>query len=223
LADAVPGEKGPLDKTPRRIGYARVSTEEQSLNLQLDALRAAGCTRIFKEKISGRVRRGPELKRAMAILNPGDSIVVWRTCRLGRTFRHRVDLGDELQDRGVTLVSLTEGLDTSTSFGVAIYRVLSIFADMEHDSIVMRTRAGLASARARGVRLGKPPKLTPQDVIAARNLLASGMKAEAVAATHGVTRSTIYRHLALSDRPAYSGTNVRGSDAMSIKHDPDPA
>lgn len=178
-----------------RIGYARVSTEEQSLNLQLDALRAAGCATIYQEKVSGKIRHGVELRRVLKQLRPGDSIVVWRCCRLGRTFRHRVELGDELHARGVTIVSLTEGLDTSTSFGMAIYRILSIFADMEHEGIVTRTKAGLAAARARGVQLGPKRKLTPDQIIAARQLLASGTRADYVAASLSVGRSTLYRCL----------------------------
>lgn len=185
-----------------RIGYARVSTEDQSLNLQLDALRAAGCTRIFKEKISGKVRRGPKLLAALATIETGDQIVVWRTCRLGRTFRHRVDLGDELHERGVTIVSLTEGLDTSTSFGMAIYRILSIFADMEHEAIVLRTRAGLAAAKARGVKLGGRSKLSPAMIEQARRYRADGMPIDAIADGYCVSRSTLYRHLQRSDRLA---------------------
>ncbi len=183
-----------------RIGYARVSTEDQSLNLQLDALRAAGCKRVFKEKISGKSRRGPKLHAALDELYAGDQIVVWRLCRLGRTFRHRVELGDELHERGVTIVSLTEGIDTSTSFGMAIYRILSIFADMEHEGIVTRTRAGLAAARARGIKLRARHKLSQAQVDQARMLLASGMKAKVVAGDLGVSRSTLFRYLARQPR-----------------------
>lgn len=200
-----------------RLGYARVSTEEQCLDHQLDALRAAGCTAIYQEKISGKVRRGPELKHVLSKLKPGDSIVVWRCCRLGRTFRHRVDLGDELHERGITIVSLTEGLDTSTSFGMAIYRVLSIFADMEHEGIVTRTKAGLAAAKARGVRLGKRPKLTAAQVITARELAASGQGAQSIAIRLGVGRSTLYRYVCRADDHLSSNQQPTASNLLSAE------
>ena len=178
-----------------RIGYARVSTDDQSLNLQLDALRAAGCRRIFQEKVTGRARMGPRLRAAFASLKNGDQIVVWRLDRLGRDFRHLCDLADELRAHGANLISLTEGIDTASSVGEVIFRLLCVFADFERNVIVERTRAGLAAARARGVRLGGKPKLCKEDLIVISCLTASGVSVTAVAKKFNVGRSTIYRYL----------------------------
>lgn len=178
-----------------RIGYARVSTEDQSLNLQLDALRAAGCTRIFKEKIGGKARSRPKLQAALAALGPGDHIVVWRLDRLGRDFRHLVDIAEELRGRQANIISLAEGIDTSSSIGEVVYRLICVFADFERNVIVERTRAGLAAAKARGVKLGGHPKLSPAMVEKARQYIAEGMHIDAVADGYCVSRSTLYRHL----------------------------
>ena len=178
-----------------RIGYARVSTDDQSLNLQLDALRAAGCRRIFTEKISGKTRMGPKLRAAFAALKPGDQIVVWRLDRLGRDFRHLCDLADELRRKNANLISLTEGIDTASSVGEVIYRLFCVFADFERNVIVERTRAGLAAARARGVRLGGRPKLSAARIEEIRLLVASGVSVEVASTRFGVGRSTVYRYL----------------------------
>ena len=187
-----------------RIGYARVSTEDQSLNLQLDALRAAGCARIFKEKTSGQSRKRPEFEAALKALKPGDQMIVWRLDRLGRTFRHLVDIADELRERDCYLISLRDGIDTSSSMGEVLYRVMCVFADFERNVIVERTRAGLAAAKARGVKLGGRSKLSPAMVEKARQYIAEGMHIDAIADGYCVSRSTLYRHLRLGrieDRP----------------------
>ena len=178
-----------------RIGYARVSTDDQSTSLQLVALRAAGCKRIYQEKISGKVRMRPKLRAAFTSLRPGDQIVVWRLDRLGRDFGHLCDLADELRRKEANLISLTEGIDTASSVGEVIYRLFCVFADFERNVIVERTRAGLAAARTRGVRLGGKPKLSSEQIDAARALVASGMSVEAAAARFRVGRSTMYRNL----------------------------
>ena len=182
-----------------RIGYARVSTDDQSLNLQLDALRAAGCERIFTDKLGGKSRKRPGLEKALNASVSGGQIVVWRLDRLGRNFRHLVDIADELRERGVNLISLSEGIDTSSNVGEIIFRLMSVFSDFERNVIVERTKAGLASARARGVRLGREPKMTVAQAIEARRLMTGGMKAVAVAAKFNVGKSTLFRHVSRGD------------------------
>lgn len=181
-----------------RIGYARVSTDDQSLNLQLDALRAAGCQHIYTDKLSGKSRKRPGLEKAMRACANGSQLVVWRLDRLGRNFRHLVDIADELRERGVNLISLSEGIDTSSNVGEIIFRLMSVFSDFERNVIVERTNAGLASARSRGVRLGREPKMTQAQAVEARRLMEGGMKSVAVAARFNVGKSTLFRHLSRS-------------------------
>lgn len=179
-----------------KIGYARVSTADQSLNLQLDALHAAGCDAIFEDVLSGRSRKRPGLDQALECVGSGDQIVVWRLDRLGRNFRHLVDIGDDLSRRGANLVSLAEGIDTSSSVGEVIFRLFSVFSDFERNVIVERTVAGLHAARVRGVRLGRKPKLSRSQTEEAKELMQGGMKAESVAARFCVGRATLYRSIA---------------------------
>jgi len=179
-----------------RFGYARVSTSEQNLDLQLDALKRAGCERIFQDVITGKSRKRAGLDRLMASLKSGDTVVIWRVDRLGRNFYHLVTVAEELLALGADIVSLTEGIDLSTPIGKAIYRIICIFAELEHNAIVARTKEGLDTARAHGKTLGRRRKLSPSQIAEARNLMASGdMKAEAVAERYGVARATLFRHL----------------------------
>ncbi|HEV2818249.1 MAG TPA: recombinase family protein [Allosphingosinicella sp.] len=173
----------------------RVSTADQCLNLQADALRAAGCDRMFEDRLSGRSRKRPGLEAALAQIGTGDRLIVWRLDRLGRNFRDLVDIADELRERGANLISLSEGIDTSSSVGEIVFRLMSVFSDFERNVIVERTRAGLAAAKARGVRLGRRPKLSPSQIIAARDLVDGGKKAEIVASQFGVGRATLFRNI----------------------------
>ena len=177
----------------RRYGYSRVSTADQNLDLQLDALKRAGCERIFKDKISGKRRDRVGLDRALAALGNGDRLIVWKLDRLGRSFNHLCTIAEQIQAKGAHLVSITENIDTSSNIGNVIYRLMSVFADFERGLIAERTAAGLAAAKARGQKLGRRPKLTRAQIIEADALLRSGMKAEAVAFQFGVGRSTLFR------------------------------
>jgi len=177
----------------RRFGYSRVSTTEQNLDLQLDALKRAGCEKIFQDRISGKRRQREGLDKALAALGSGDRLVVWKLDRLGRSFNHLCAVAEEIQAKGAHLVSVTEGIDTSSSIGEVIYRLMSVFADFERSLIVERTVAGLNAARAKGQRLGRRPKLTRAQIVEADALLRSGKKAEAVAFQYGVGRSTLFR------------------------------
>jgi DNA invertase Pin-like site-specific DNA recombinase len=143
-----------------KIGYARVSTTEQNLELQLDALAKAGCDRIFEDQASGAKMARPGLDQALSHLREGDALVIWKLDRLGRTIRGLIELVGELRDRGIGFRSLTEGFDTSTPGGRLIFHIFAALAEMERDLIRERTQAGLAAARARGRNGGRKPKLS---------------------------------------------------------------
>jgi DNA invertase Pin-like site-specific DNA recombinase len=179
------------------IGYARVSTLEQDPALQLDALEAAGCERIFTDYASGTLAERPELARALDHLRRGDVFVVWRLDRLGRNLRHLIAELAELRERGVGFRSVTESLDTTTPGGRLLLHLLGSFAEFEADLVRERTAAGLAAARARGRKGGRPRVMTPDKAKVARELYdARQHTVQAIAATLGVSRATIYRCLA---------------------------
>lgn len=178
------------------IGYARVSTNGQDHALQLDALRTAGCERIFIETASGTRTDRPELAKALEMARPLDCIVCWRLDRLARSLRHLIDLSEDLNRRGIALRSLNESIDTSTSSGRFMFNILGALGQMEREIIVERTRAGLAAAAARGRRGGRPAVLDEAKIRAAKVMLASGtMAAAEVARQLGCAPSTLYRHL----------------------------
>lgn len=178
------------------FGYARVSTDQQDHALQLDALRQAGCERIFTETASGAKADRPELAKLLEQVRSGDQICVWRLDRLARSLRHLIELADQLQQRGVALRSVTESIDTSTPSGRFLFNILGALGQMEREIIVERTRAGLAAAAARGRRGGRPATLDEAKVRAAKAMLASGnMTAAEVAQQLGCASSTLYRYL----------------------------
>ena len=178
------------------IGYARVSTDQQVHALQLAALRAAGCERVFVETASGSRADRVELSRLMEVARSGDTIVVWRLDRLARSLRHLIDLSEDLQRRGIGLRSLTESIDTTSPSGRFMFNILAALAQMEREIIVERTRAGLAAAAARGRKGGRRPSLDDAGVRAAKAMLASGtMTATEVARQVGCSPSTLYRHV----------------------------
>jgi DNA invertase Pin-like site-specific DNA recombinase len=178
------------------IGYARISTESQDHALQLDALRAAGCDKLFVETGSGSRADRAELAKLMEVARKGDVIVCWRLDRIGRSLRHLIDLSEQLQRRGVAFRSLTENIDTSTPSGRFLFNILGALGQMEREIIVERTRAGLIAAAARGRRGGRPAALDASKIRAAKAMLASGnMSASEVAQQLGCAPSTLYRHL----------------------------
>lgn len=183
-------------QTGAKIGYARVSTQDQSTDAQTDRLTAAGCERLFVETASGALRDRPQLAACMAYLRRGDTLVVTKLDRLGRSLPHLIQTVQELDQRGVTLVSLTEAIDTSTAAGRLLLHVLAAIASFERDLIRERTHAGLAAARARGRTGGRPRALTPEKRDAARALIASGRTVAQAAEAVGVSRATLYRALA---------------------------
>jgi DNA invertase Pin-like site-specific DNA recombinase len=146
------------------IGYARVSTLDQTLHLQQDALTAAGCQELYTDTVSGSVTERPGLTQALSHLRAGDTLVVWRLDRLGRSLPHLIETVGQLQERGVGFRSLQEQIDTTTSGGKLVFHVFGALAEFERDLIRERTHAGLAAARARGRLFGRPKALSPQQV-----------------------------------------------------------
>ncbi len=181
------------------VGYARVSTAEQTLALQEDALRAAGCEKICTDTIGGAKAERPGLAAALAYLRPGDALAVWRLDRLGRSLPALIATLHGLEGRGIGFRSLTEQLDTTTSGGKLIFHVFGALAEFERDLIRERTRAGLAAARARGRRGGRPKKLgTPAKVALARALYDDkGHSIAEICRTLGISRATLYRYVAV--------------------------
>lgn len=180
------------------IGYVRVSTNDQNTMLQINALESAGCVQIFEDKISGTKAERPGLKRLLKTLQEGDTLVVWKLDRLGRSMRHLVILIEELRHRGVNFRSLTDSIDTSTPMGRFFFHVMGALAEMERELIVERTRAGLAAAREQGRIGGRRPKLTPEEWAQAGRLLAAGEPRQRVAMIFDVGISTLYKRFPAS-------------------------
>lgn len=178
------------------LGYARVSTGEQDASLQHDALTAAGCYRVFIDTASGSLESRPELNKVLDQLRPGDTLVVWRLDRLGRSIRHLIDQLAALQERGVEFRSLQENIDTSSSGGRLVFHLFASLAEFERDLIRERTTAGLEAARARGRTGGRPPLLTKDKLRTARKLYAQqDMTVAKIGEVLGVSRTTVYRAL----------------------------
>lgn len=180
------------------IGYVRVSTNDQNTALQQNALDSAGCEQIFEDKISGRAADRPGLKKLLKTLSDGDTLVVWKLDRLGRSMRHLVVLVEELRARGINFRSLTDSIDTSSAMGRFFFHVMGALAEMERELIVERTRAGLAAARAEGRIGGRRPKLTPEQWEQAGRLIAAGETRQRVAIIYDVGVSTLYRKFPVS-------------------------
>jgi DNA invertase Pin-like site-specific DNA recombinase len=179
------------------LGYARVSTLEQDPVLQHDALAAAGCVRVFTDRASGALDERVELARVLDHAREGDTVVVWRLDRLGRSLRHLVDTITELEHRGVGFRSLSESIDTTTPGGKLVFHIFAALAEFERDLIRERTRAGLEAARARGRNGGRPSVMTAEKLRVARELYEAREHTTAqIARVLGVSRATLYRHLA---------------------------
>ena len=180
-----------------KIGYARVSSGEQNLDLQRDALTAAGCDMIHEDEgVSGVARRRPGLDQALAVMKRGDILVTWRLDRLGRSLPHLIELVAALQDRGCGFVSLNEAIDTGSAGGKLVFHIMGALAEFERALIVERTRAGMASARTRGRHLGRPRALTGAQLRKAEEEITADRETTAsMAALLGVSRSTLWRGL----------------------------
>lgn len=182
---------------PRKIGYARVSTPDQCLDLQIDALRKAGCDTIFADHgVSGGTRHRPELDRALAMLRAGDQLVVWKLDRLGRSLAHLIEILDALKSGSVHFESLTEKIDTTSIYGEFIFHMIAAMAQMERKLISERTRAGLDAARKRGSKLGRKPCLSErQRRYAQRQWRTGGRSVSELADEFKVSEMTVYRAL----------------------------
>ena len=184
------------------IGYERVSTDDQNLSLQADALTAAGCARIFADKISGSTADRPGLTEAFDYLRSGDTLVVWRLDRLGRSLKDLITLVETLEQRGIGLRSLQENIDTTTSGGKLIFHLFGALAEFERNLIRERTQAGLQAARARGRKGGRRPKLTPEQIAIGRTLAADPQRSVASICEHlHISRPTYYRYIHLPEKP----------------------
>ncbi|MFR9752198.1 recombinase family protein [Nocardia sp. 004] len=178
------------------IGYARVSTTDQDPQLQLDALESAGAERIFADHgVSGTKTERPELDRCLDHLREGDVLTVWKLDRLGRNTVHVLQLIEQLTERGIGFRSVTEGLHTDGPMGKAMLTIMAAFAQLERDTMIERTRAGLAAAAANGRKGGRPRKVNDGDAAKARELRAKGISAPDIAKMLGCSRATIYRYL----------------------------
>lgn len=180
---------------PTIYGYARVSTDDQNLDMQMRALKAAGCDHIFSEKVSAASVSRTQFKQMMGCLRRGDTLVVWKLDRLGRDLMQVIKLGQKLEADGIELRSLTESIDTTTAMGKFFFQMLGVFAELERNITIERTRAGLAAAKERGMKLGRPT-----DIIGARkasilrDLHDVTIPVKDVATKYGVTRTTLAKH-----------------------------
>ena len=178
------------------IGYARVSTNEQNLDLQKDALQKAGCERLYVEQASGSKSSRPELERTIEMLREGDTLVVWRLDRLGRSLKHLIELITKLEENGIGFKSLTESMDTTTNNGKLIFHIFGALAEFERNLIRERTQAGLAAARARGRKGGRPFALDHKKREMAVKLYNSKEHSvEEICQTMGISRPTLYSYV----------------------------
>ncbi|CAH0283349.1 MULTISPECIES: recombinase family protein [unclassified Arthrobacter] len=176
-----------------RIGYARVSTRDQNLDLQLAALKGAGCDRIFEDTMSGTKAGRPGLAKALEALREGDTLIVWKLDRLGRSVKGLLDFAGGLNERGIGFVSLTDSIDTTTASGRFFFNVMASLAQMERELMVERTQAGLQAAREQGRVGGRKRVMTEAKIRSARKLLSQGTPPKEVAASLGVSVPTLYR------------------------------
>lgn len=177
------------------IGYARVSTTEQKLEPQVDTLKATGCEIVFEDVISGAKAERPGLNDALAFLRKGDTLVVWKLDRLGRSMKHLVETVTNLGDRGVGFQSLTEGVDTTTTGGTLVFHLFGALAQFERDLIVERTQAGLKAAATRGRKGGRKPVVTPKKLEQAKAHISDGLTVREAAARLKVSKTSLYNAL----------------------------
>lgn len=194
-----------MENSGRIIGYARVSTDDQHLDLQLNALKLAGCSAIFEDRgVSATAKRRPGFEQALSSLQAGDVFVVWKMDRAFRSLKNALDILEVFENRDVAFRCLTENIDTSTAMGKCMYQIRHAFSELERNLIRERTKAGMEAARKRGVQIGRPRKLSSRQVIYAQNLLQhqSGRSPAQIADQFGVSPRTIYRALS-----QYANTN----------------
>jgi len=185
------------------VGYGRVSTTDQTPAMQEDALRAAGCEKLFIEKVSSGKKDRPQLAAALDYVREGDTLVVWRLDRLARSLHQLIETVHGLEERGIALKSITEQhIDTSTAGGRLVFNIFGSIAEFERAIIRERTKAGVAAAKARGRNGGRPPRLDIEKTQHAINMLTAGTSVSSVARSFGVSRSTVLRAVRLADGDA---------------------
>jgi DNA invertase Pin-like site-specific DNA recombinase len=170
------------------VGYARVSTQDQNAELQVDALEKSGCEQIFQEKITGKLRERPELSQCLRTLQTGDTLVVWKLDRLARSLKDLVEIVQDLNDRQISFKSLTEAIDTISSGGRLVFHIFGALAEFEHSLIRERTIAGLQAARARGRKGGRKPSMSNSDI----------RKAAAMLSNPDITKKEVAEHFQVS-------------------------
>lgn len=179
-----------------KIGYARISTTAQNKDLQIDALKKAGCEKIFEDEVTGSKVERKGLDAALAFLRPGDTFVVWKLDRAGRSLKHLIDILTNLQSQGIEFVSLTEQIDTTTAGGKLIFHIMGALAEFERNLIRERTNAGLSAARARGRQGGRPRKLKNGRAALVQKMYADRThEIDDICETLKISRSTFYRYL----------------------------
>ena len=183
----------PENRENMLIGYARVSIFDQNIDLQEDALKKAGCEKIFTDRISGSKKERPGLNEAISHLRKGDTLVIWKLDRLGRSLKNMIDLTSNLDEMGVHFQSITDGIDTNTPAGRFFFHVMAALAQMERELIIERTKAGLVAAKERGRKGGRKRAMTDSKLAAAKKLLAEGISPKDVAQDLGVSVPTLYR------------------------------
>jgi len=179
-----------------RIAYARCSTAEQSIDLQVDALEKAGYDRLFSDHGCSGVKDRPELQAALSLAQEGDTFMVWRLDRIARSMRELLDVVTDFNDRGIRFVSLNEHIDVSNAFGELILHVLGAVAHFERALIIERTKAGIEAAKARGVRFGRKPALDAEEISEAISMIGHGSSIQEAANKFGIGKSTLYRYMA---------------------------
>jgi DNA invertase Pin-like site-specific DNA recombinase len=185
------------------VGYARVSTQDQKLELQMDALKEAGCERIFEDKASGTKAARPGLNEALAFMRPGDTLVIWKLSRLGRSLTQQIETVQAMQDKGIELKSLNESIDTRTPTGKLLFHIVAAFAQFERDNMIENTKAGLEEARARGKKGGRKPVLEGKRLAQAKVLRAdTTLPIADICKTLGISRATLYRYTTTSESAA---------------------
>lgn len=179
-----------------KIGYARISTQDQSVNLQRDALTAAGCEKIFEDVASGAKSERAGLAEAVEFARAGDTLVVWKLDRLGRSLKHLIETVNQLQEKGIGFASLQENIDTTTSGGKLIFHVFGALAEFERELIRERTQAGLKAARARGRKGGRKEKLTPKQIEQAKAMVSDpNISISSICETLKISKPTLYRYV----------------------------
>ncbi|CAM3724803.1 recombinase family protein [Alicyclobacillus pomorum] len=190
------------------FGYARVSTQDQNLDLQIDALKQYGVDQIFQEKMTGTKRERPQLDEMLKYLRKGDTVVVWKLDRIGRSTKHLIDLINEFGEKGINFVSLKDGIDTSTATGKLVFTIFAGLAEFERDMISERTKAGLESARARGRKGGRPAKDEDKVKLALKMYDTKQYSITEITKATGISKTTLYRYI--KERSNANGGSAKG-------------